>query len=52
VRRGLDMISVDELDNVLRIALQPAHDLPETRPEPIIPPTKRRPGVTGGVRAT
>jgi len=51
VRRGLDMISVDELDSVLRIALQPAHGLPETRPEPIIPP-KRRPSVTGSVRAT
>jgi ATP-dependent Lon protease len=51
VRRGLDMISVDELDSVLRVALQPAPGLPETRPEPIIPP-KRRPSVTGSVRAT
>jgi ATP-dependent Lon protease len=51
VRRGLEMISVDELDSVLRLALQPSHDHKETRPDPVIPP-KRRPSVPAPARAT
>jgi ATP-dependent Lon protease len=56
VRRGLEMLPVDELDSVLRIALQPLSSATETRSDPSLPPKQstppRRPGVTSGVRAT
>jgi ATP-dependent Lon protease len=58
VRRGLEMVPVDELDSVLRLALRSTSGsgLPEGRTEPPLPPkqnpSQRRPGVAGGVRAT
>ncbi|MEO8289315.1 MAG: endopeptidase La [Chloroflexota bacterium] len=56
VRRGLEMIPVDDLDMVLKIALQPTSTKTDTKPEPTIPvkprTPQRRPSVTGGVHAT
>jgi ATP-dependent Lon protease len=59
VRRGLRMVSVDDLDAVLTIALQPATGQPEAKPEsPTKPPlpvkarNQRRGAVPGAVRAT
>jgi ATP-dependent Lon protease len=60
VRRGIHMKPVDDLDAVLRIALQPAPNMDGTKPEtpaepPTIPPKGRaqhRRGISGGVRAT
>jgi ATP-dependent Lon protease len=59
VLRGLRMVPVDDLDSVLRVALQPAHAVndgkPEGGPEPLQPPKQRpaqRREAIGGVRAT